>query len=861
MSQLNLIGKTLGRFEILRELGRGGMAVVYEARQTDLERIVALKVLSPALTHDASYVARFRQEARSVARLEHPHIMPIYEIGEADGVHYIAMKYIAGRTVKDLIHDEGRLIVPRAAQVLIQVADALDYAHRQGVIHRDIKPSNMMITSEGWLYLTDFGLARGTDPEASSGLTLAGTVMGTPEYMSPEQAQGSTRVGPATDIYALGVVLYELLTGSFPFTGETPMAMLAARLMQPPTPLREVRGDLSPAVEDVVMRALARNPDARYPRAMDMVAALRQAANIGTDELPHAGTPAMGSPMIDATIKMAAPPPPTPPYVRSPQGQQAHPQTQAHPHQQQQQGTWPTPAPTPATPAPARPRNLMAIVGVLGVVLLSCIGLFAALSLFDRGPGSPPTSDPPQVTLAVDPRFSEQLAAADALLADPNAGLTQAQRTYTILAAEFDSHPLLVERWVLATAARGAWPESEGLAHTLITAADSSDDQVATGYAILAEALAMQGNLNTALLEADQARSYSAAQPLGHAMLAHVRSYEAFVRRDEAMMEQALLSLDAALDRLDDNTPLLQRALTHSALGGTFANKYRLSGDVDYFEESANQYDEAIDLLPSAGRFRIELAELYYHADDHVEARELYEEAKRIDPDVSHQALAGLGWLAFMEARDGAAAQFFTEAIAANPAWYEGYFGQARLRFDERDYDGALALLDQAIEHNPHFGVAYEWRGEAYFWKGYAAEGSEKSQFLERSVAAFEQALDLNATNSFAAMGLGWSLQHLERYEESIAAFDQALALNTELADAHNGRGWSLFNLGRYEEAEAAFGNAIALNQYDPQYHINLGQTLEQLGQRRDARSAYEYALALDPANAQAQELLAALGN
>jgi serine/threonine protein kinase len=264
-----LLVKTLGRFEIIAELGRGGMAVVYKARQTDLDRIVALKILPPELTSDQSYVARFRQEARSAARLEHPHIMPIYEVGEVAGYHYIAMKFIQGRTLKQLLQQEGALPVKRAAHILAQVGEALDYAHRQGIIHRDIKPSNVMITDDGWIYLTDFGLARGIG-SSSSGLTIAGTVMGTPEYMSPEQAQGLPNVGPPTDIYALGVMLYELLTGAFPFKAETPMAMLAARLVHAPIPPRDIRGDLPPAVEDVIMRALARKPEARFASAGEM---------------------------------------------------------------------------------------------------------------------------------------------------------------------------------------------------------------------------------------------------------------------------------------------------------------------------------------------------------------------------------------------------------------------------------------------------------------------------------------------------------------------------------------------------------------------------------------------------------------
>src|SRR5262245_22845790 len=314
MTDLNLLGRTIGRFEILSELGRGGMAVVYRARQTDLERTVALKVLPPELSLDQSYIARFRQEARSAAALEHPHIVPIYEVGAAEGLQYIAMKYIAGRTLKDDVQERGALPIPQAAALLEQVADALDYAHSQGVIHRDIKPSNMMLAQNGWVYLTDFGLARGG---TTGGLTMAGTVMGTPEYMSPEQAQGLATIGSPTDIYALGVVLYELLTGAMPFQADTPMGMLVARLQYAPRPPRDYRGDLPMLVEDVIMRALARKPEARYPTAKEMIMALKSAAGLSTRSFvapqrpisPPLGVPAGAAPAQPASPPQGVQPP------------------------------------------------------------------------------------------------------------------------------------------------------------------------------------------------------------------------------------------------------------------------------------------------------------------------------------------------------------------------------------------------------------------------------------------------------------------------------------------------------------------------------------------------------------------------
>jgi serine/threonine protein kinase len=309
MPELNLIGRTIGRFEILSELGRGGMAVVYKARQTSPNRIVALKVLPPELSLDRTYIARFRQEADSAAALEHPNIVPIYVVDEAEGLHYIAMKFIDGRTLKEIIHERGSLPLDETIRLVEQVASALDYAHSRGVIHRDIKPSNMMLDRNGWVYLTDFGLARGTG--GGGGLTIAGTVMGTPEYMSPEQAQGLPNVGPPTDIYALGVVIYEMLTGRMPFKADTPMAMLVARLQHAPIPPRDFRSDLPLPVEDVIMRALARKPEARYQSAGELVAALKQAAGFGTGPMHSASPPV--SPPAGTPLPYVRTVPPSPP--------------------------------------------------------------------------------------------------------------------------------------------------------------------------------------------------------------------------------------------------------------------------------------------------------------------------------------------------------------------------------------------------------------------------------------------------------------------------------------------------------------------------------------------------------------------
>jgi Tol biopolymer transport system component/serine/threonine protein kinase len=304
MDQLSLVGQQLGKFYIEAELGRGAMGIVFRARD-DLDRTVALKVLPPELTVDQSYVERFKREAKSAANLHHPHIITIYEVGQIDKLHYISMFFIEGETLTNVMQREGAMSAGRVADLLEPVAQALDRAHSSGIIHRDIKPSNIMISQDHTIYLTDFGLARSADPAAMA--TAAGMVLGTPEYMSPEQAQGLSEIGPSTDIYALGIVAYQMLSGALPFSGETTMMTLFARLKQPPRPLSELRADIGPAVEAAVMKALELEPQNRYAQASELIAALRAAAT---------GEPAQPAPAVgDSTIvldRKSLPPEPAP---------------------------------------------------------------------------------------------------------------------------------------------------------------------------------------------------------------------------------------------------------------------------------------------------------------------------------------------------------------------------------------------------------------------------------------------------------------------------------------------------------------------------------------------------------------------
>jgi len=260
------------RYEIIRRLGSGGMADVYLARDTQLGRQVAIKVLYKRYARDEEFVARFRREAQSAAALNHPHIVSIYDRGEAEDSYYIAMEYLEGRSLKDVINEEGPLQPARAIDYAEQMLRALQFAHEHHVIHRDIKPHNIVINDRGQLKVTDFGIARaGSSPS----VTETGSIIGTAQYLSPEQAKGKV-VEQSSDLYSLGIVIYEMLTGRVPFEGENPVAIALKHLSDEPVPPQALIPEIPDNLNAVVMRALAKDPRDRYPGAEEFLADLER---------------------------------------------------------------------------------------------------------------------------------------------------------------------------------------------------------------------------------------------------------------------------------------------------------------------------------------------------------------------------------------------------------------------------------------------------------------------------------------------------------------------------------------------------------------------------------------------------------
>jgi len=296
----NLIGQHLGPYRIMEQIGVGGMATVYKAYQPAMDRYVAIKVIASHFAQDETFLRRFRREARAVAKLEHAHILPVHDSDEAEGRPYLVMRYLEAGTLKDRMA-EGALPLSEVNRIIGQVGSALDYAHRMGVIHRDVKPTNVLLDAEGDAFLTDFGLAKMI--ESSAQLTGTGVGIGTPAYMSPEQGKGA-KVDSRADVYSLGVMLYEMVTGRTPYEAETPLAVVLKHITEPLPLPRLVRPDLPEEVERVILRALAKEPDDRFQTAGEMVRAL--------DTAVRAAEAAMrtepGARVEPAVARVAAPP-------------------------------------------------------------------------------------------------------------------------------------------------------------------------------------------------------------------------------------------------------------------------------------------------------------------------------------------------------------------------------------------------------------------------------------------------------------------------------------------------------------------------------------------------------------------------
>ena len=341
-----------GRYELLRRLAQGGMATVYLARDRQLDRHVALKMLHPQFAADPTFAERLRREAHAAAGLSHPNIVGVYDWGRQGERYFIVMEYVSGHSLAEIIAARGALDPMAAAAVAFEVAAALAFAHRGGIVHRDVKPQNVLLSADGHVKVTDFGIATMMGAGRSAGLTETGTVVGTASYLSPEQARGEP-TDARSDLYSLGVVLYEMLAGRPPFRGDTPVAVAYQHVQDPPIPLNRIGVDVPRPLENITMRLLAKDPEDRYSRAEDLRAHLQiirerfeqDAADRPAQPPPKSQQPALAPPPAPLPPPALSPLPPAPPTTPPPRRRVAP----GPPRQQPR-------APEPARRRPPRPQ-------------------------------------------------------------------------------------------------------------------------------------------------------------------------------------------------------------------------------------------------------------------------------------------------------------------------------------------------------------------------------------------------------------------------------------------------------------------------------------------------------------------------
>lgn len=353
------IGENIGPYRIIEQLGQGGMATVYKAYHAALDRYVALKVLHLAFHEDSTFTARFQREARVVAKLEHPNIVPIYDYSEHEARPYLVMKYIEGDTLKARLN-QGPLTSKEIEDVVNSIGSALGYAHRQGILHRDIKPSNVMIALDGFMYLADFGLAR--IAQAGESTMSSDSIMGTPQYISPEQAMGKKDLDAGTDIYSFGVMLYEMVVGQVPFSADTPFSIIHDHIYTPlPLPMK-VNPNVPELVQRVLLKSLAKDRLDRFESVEDMMSAFK-------DAWTESGVPMKGTSITMRATNLNG----VPTVLKT-------------------KKTAPADETIPAKPATAKKRSLWMWVGAgLIVVLCGCVFL-AALRSFNANPPEAPTA-------------------------------------------------------------------------------------------------------------------------------------------------------------------------------------------------------------------------------------------------------------------------------------------------------------------------------------------------------------------------------------------------------------------------------------------------------------------------------------
>jgi len=600
-----------GRYRIIEKIGEGGMGRVYKAEHLKMKRITAIKILSTDLAHNPEFVARFQREAQMASNINHPNAVSIYDFGEADNdIVYLAMEYLNGESLSHIMKRGGPLPLDRVVRIVRQAADALDAGHKLGIVHRDFKPDNLLICrgADGAdvAKVLDFGVAKQTQAEADSNtLTQQGMVLGTPQYMSPEQLLAEP-LDARSDLYSLGIVAYQMLVGTRPFEGGTPHNQMMRRLVENPQPLRTLNPNLSPQIEAVVMRALARNVNDRYPSTVQFAADLERAANLGTA--------ASTAPVSSATSAYAAAPTATPFHPGNPTYAQPSAAPVMPPTQQTPAGAWPG---APAQQAAPRSSSKMLIV----VVSILAVAGIAVAVYFALG-SSPASKNASALRNAVSNNQLVTLSGNDAYTyymqlrsLDPtNSALKEVGQQ--VLPQLKSAGEEMLRKKTNVSAEKDTlqdWQKAQNIyewAHDI----EPNDKQIEARWRFAQGEVAKQQGKKD-----DAEKSYQAAAQIGGAWALPQNSL-GLLRMENKRYGEAIPYFTKAISQQPD------WEIPYNNLGTAYFY-------LNDYEKAENWYRQALEKNPNWARPHYWLGMVYEQANMNAEAVEEYEKALELSPD------------------------------------------------------------------------------------------------------------------------------------------------------------------------------------------------------------------------------------
>jgi serine/threonine-protein kinase len=799
----DLSGRQLGRYRLTRLIGRGGMASVYEAHDPELDRVVAVKVLSSRLAEEPDFLGRFRHEARAIAALRHPAIVSVFDFGTADDLPYMVMEHVGGPSLHRLLleladrpGDEAtRLPVDAVVRLAAAMCSALDYAHGRGMVHRDVKPGNVLLTADLEPVVSDFGIAR---IAGMTSYTEPGVVMGTVHYMAPEQAQGLA-VDHRCDIYSTGIVIYEALTGQVPFRGETSGAVLAQHITAAVPRAHDSRTELPDAVDGVLEKVLAKEPADRYETAGAFADALRRSlkvrpqraagALLRPDQAPQvlkaetiAGlkTRVEGSAVdIAAAVLAGEEPAGEEPAGEASAGEEPagtcvpglqaaaeplaaeEPSRPAEPEQPEEPSRAGEPsAPAAAGAAGAGGRRAGAsgwlhaharpvlIGGGVAVVLAALIAIAAIVTRGDGGGGASPSPG------AQNAQMEKLLGAAQKMLAN---GMLQQAIAKAQQAVKLDpNNPMALEQLGLTYM---AMPEGDTKALELFQSAVDTGEANARAYALLASSQMddawehKTGDYQTVVQNARLALDKDPNDALAHAVLARVAAAED--RRQDAISA----AQESLITGSDDGLALSDIAWAYGVLGE--------------WEDAVSYCEQAVLQEPKRPGLRLQLAEAYREVGRYSDALDAAHEGLELDQGYESDAHTEMAVTLNWQDKQSEAIAEYRQALDLDPDNDYASWGLGSVYFNQKDYEKALPYLERAVEDVPSNAGYQHWLGACYY----------KLERYEEALPHFERSVEEDPNDADFLAWEAWCYYQLGRYDEAYEAVSKALEIDPDVAD------------------------------------------------------------------------------